>query len=235
MLPPGRDVSQEVTLIVFTDGRGEYLARTMQSMTEHIAYQFQHALMVDDSGNAQYAAWLDQMFPTFRHIHHAQRVGFAASIRSAWQNVPRCGYLFTLEDDFTFNEDVDIVQLRMILESEPTLAQVVLKRQAWNEAEKEAGGIVELHPDWYTEKEVAGAWISEQSVFYSTNPNLMRYELIQNLSLPDNNIAWPLVDQSEGKYGAWLRKKGYHFAFLGRKFDPPRVEHIGLHRIGGGY
>src|SRR5260221_293252 len=140
-----------IGLCVFTDGRGEYLVRTMQSLTSRIAYQFDFALMIDDSGSAEYAQWLGRTFPSFDIIHHSQRIGFALSIRSAWLNLPKCDYYFHLEDDFTFNTPVDIELMACILDTQKRLAQLVLLRQAWNSAEKEAGGIIQLHPDWYTE------------------------------------------------------------------------------------
>lgn len=232
MRPLARDVSREVTLIVYDDMRPEYLGRTLASMTERIAYQFEHALLIDDSGNREYATWLERTFPSFRHIHHPTRIGFTQAIRSAWGHVPKCGYVFTLECDYTFNTNVDVPLMVRILEANPQLAQLVLKRQAWNSAEKEAGGIAELHPDWYSERETCGVTISEHSAYYSTNPNLMRTELMR---LNDGTCAWPNEEQSEGKYGAWVREQGYSFAFLGKKGDAPLVEHIGVKRIGGGY
>lgn len=226
-----------VSLIVFDDGRSEYLVKTLQSMTEHIAYQFDHALLVDDSGSVEYAQWLERTFPSFRHIHHPKRIGFAQTIRSAWSHLPKCDFVFTLEGDYLFNTDIDIELMSAILDSEPKLAQLVLKRQAWNSAEKEAGGIVELHPTWYEERWSCGTIISEHTAFYSTNPNLMRYSLtrISGSSAHSGEVTWPNEEQSEGKFGARLRDAGYTFAFLGKKFAPPLVEHIGIQRAGSGY
>ncbi len=226
----------KIALCVFTDGRGEYLVRTMQSLTERIAYQFDYALMVDDSGNTEYAQWLDRMFPTFRHLHHAQRIGFAGAIRDAWFHTPKCDYQFSLEDDFTFNENIDIPKLACILDATPKLSQIVYLRQPWNSAEKEVGGIIQLHPDWYTEREVCGVTISEHTANYSTNPNLMRHSLTYfHDTFKAGKPSWPMEEQSEGKYGAWVRAQGYHFAFYGCKSDGPRVTHIGEKRVGNGY
>lgn len=226
-----------VTLLVMDDGRPEYLVKTMESMTAHIAYQFDHALLVNDSGNTDYAAWLERTFPSFRHIHHSQRIGFAQAIRSAWSHLPKSDYLFTLEADYVFNSDIDIPLMACILESNERLSQLVLKRQAWNSNEIAAGGIIEQHSDWYTEYEVCGATISEHTLNYSTNPNLMRYSLthISGSSSHSGEVTWPNESESEGKYGAWLREQGYSFAFLGKKTDAPLVEHIGVKRAGNGY
>ena len=138
-----------------------------------------------------------------------------------------CDYCFHVESDFTFNDRIPVGWMQKILEARPYLAQVALKRQPWNDAEKAAGGIIEQAPENYEEHEsVAGKW-TEHDVCFTTNPSLYSRSIVEK--------GWPDGPESEGVFSHQLRQGGYRFAYLGGKFDPPRVTHIGTHRTGNGY
>lgn len=216
-----------IACLIVTDGRRECILRTVEALTHHLIGQVDYTLLIDDSGDAQYASWLDLVFPLFQQVHHNMRRGFAGAVISAWSNLPECDYVLTCEDDMVLTQDIHLSELVTILEANPQLAQVVLKRQAWNESEIAAGGIVELHPDDYTDMETNGIAWALHRLFYSTNVNLMPYRITR--------LGWPNVEHSEGHFGAKLKENGYSFAYLGHKFDAPKVEHIGLQRIGAFY
>lgn len=217
-------MSPTITLLVITDGRSECICDTLDSLVKNVPHQFAHSLMINDSGNPYYATWLNVRYPTFTKVHHEHRRGFAGAVRSAWESLPACDFVFTLEDDFTFNRPVDVLAMADLLSAHPDLAQVVLKRQAWNSDEVSAGGVVELHPEWFTEREYNGQPYLEHRAFYSTNPNLMPFAITQ--------LGWPNVEHSEGVFSAQLKEKGYSFAYWGARSDPPFVHHIGAQRIG---
>ena len=217
-------VSLSVTLCLITDGRANCICETLDSLVAHIPFQFQHAVLVNDSGNKHYATWLNVRYPTFTKVHHETRRGFAGAVRSAWENIPKCDYVMTLEDDFTFNRDIDVVALCELLADNPHLAQVVLRRQAWNTDELAAGGVVELHPEWYIDKEHKGHPYLEHRMFYSTNVNVMPYAITLR--------QWPNVEHSEGVFSHALIADGYSFAYWGARTDAPWIHHIGTQRIG---
>lgn len=217
-------MNPSITLLVMTDGRSECICDTLDSLVKNISYPFTYSLMINDSGNPHYATWLNVRYPTFTKVHHELRRGFAGAVRSAWESLPICDFVFTLEDDFTFNRPVDLLAMVDLLKTFPHLAQVVLKRQAWNSDEISAGGVVELHPDWFTEKQCNGTTYLEHRAFYSTNPNLMPFAITQ--------YGWPNVEHSEGVFSAQLKDLGYSFAYWGARSDPPAVNHIGAQRIG---
>lgn len=215
-----------IALLVFTNGRGDCLARTLASFCERVEGEFSHRLMIDDSVNLDYARALDATYgDKFQIIHHAERKGFAGAIQSGWNNLPECEYIFSLEDDFTLETNLRLADMVKVLEHDERLCQVVLKRQVWNEQERRAGGIVEIAPDDYTEKDVDGIYYLEHARFFSTNPNLMPYAITRH--------GWLQVPESEGHMSFRLRDMGYKFAMLGKKFDPPRVMHIGEGRAVG--
>lgn len=156
-------------------------------------------------------------------------LGFAGAIQAGWDAVLESGadYVFHLEADFTFNVHVPLEQMIEILDREPGLAQVALKRQPWNASERIAGGIVEQHPDSYVERQRRwGRW-TEHDRFFTTNPSVYRASLCER--------GWPQRAESEGHFTKQLRDDGFTFAFWGGKFSPPTVTHIGRHRAGKGY
>lgn len=194
-----------VCLLLISDGRDEYLQRTLLSAAEHLP-AFDQLVHVEDRGH---------------------ELGFAGAIQHGWEQV-KADWVFHLEADFTFTERVDLNRMKTILVARPYLAQLVLKRQPWNPDETAAGGIIEQHPDDYTEVNAyAGTW-TEHRRFWSTNPSLYSTRFCR--------LGWPQVPQSEGIFTHRLLKDPHlRFAFWGGKTDPPRVTHIGDVRAGTGY
>jgi hypothetical protein len=194
-----------IARLLISDGRDEYLMQTLESATK--------------------------MLPEFdQHIHIDDRehqLGFGGAIRAGWEQV-ETDYVFHLEQDFTFNVPVDLDGMVALLERQPHLAQVALKRQPWNREERRAGGIVELHPHDFTERTDGQATWTEHRRFFTTNPSVYPSELL--------TFGWPDGDQSEGMFThRLLRDPQLRFAFWGGKFDPPTVHHIGDVRSGNGY
>lgn len=142
----------------------------------------------------------------------------------------KADYIFHLEDDFTFNQFIDVSTLAGILGRNPHLAQIALRRQPWNEQERAAGGVVEQYPDAYKdcEDEFGNKWL-EHRLFFTSNPSLYRRQLIVE-------HEWPDVQHSEGIFTHTLLKDpDVRFAFYGARSTPPLVEHIGVTRVGSGY
>lgn len=132
-------------LVVITAGRKTYLERTLISFHEHCDHKFSHRLIVDDSGSHAFADWLERTFPSWTIIHHQQNDGLRASIDSAWQwcHTNAVDWVFHLEEDFTFEEDVDIPRMKSLVEAHD-LHQLVLYRQPWAPREMSAGGYLHL-------------------------------------------------------------------------------------------
>lgn len=190
-----------VCLLLIDDGREDYRDRCLASAAEHLP-PLDVLVEVNDP---------------------AHELGFAGAIQAGWDGVLDAGvdYVFHLESDFTFNGPVALDAMLDSL-NEP-LAQIALKRQAWNPEERAAGGICELHPDDFTD--VGPLTIHRR--FFTTNPSLYRIEICRR--------GWPQVEHSEGVFTHQLLADGYLFALWGGRFDPPAVEHIGAHRKGRGY
>lgn len=241
------DRPDEVTLLVFTDGR-DHLGDTLASAREHLKGDIWQTVIVDDSGNAATHRQLvtDYEQPGTVVMSWRARKGFGGSIAAAWQilaDLPSYPpWVFHLEDDFLFNQDVDLHELTALMRYQPDLAQIALRRQAWNDVEKAAGGVIQLQPDAYTQRHaqvpfevdvspfrwvVDVDWI-EHRLYFTTNPCLYPRALCAR--------GWPTLPQSEGVFThRLLEDPALRFALWGKIEDDPWVEHIGHERVGTGY
>jgi hypothetical protein len=196
------------TLLLVISDRPRLLERTLLSAAQHLP-AFHHLVHVDDQEH---------------------QLGFAGAIQHGWQQVlaTDADYVVHVEADFLFRERVDVAGMVQVLEEQPYLAQIVLKRQPWNPDELRAGGIIEQNPSDFAQRSNGIHVWTEHRRFFSTNPCVYRASLCER--------GWPQVPQSEGIFTHQLLEDPYlHFAFWGAKLDPPRVEHIGHERAGHGY
>jgi hypothetical protein len=123
------------------------------------------------------------------------------------------------------------------MDANPHLVQMALRRQPWNAAERAAGGVVEQHPEAYTERrdKAGNVWL-EHRLFWTTNPHLFRRSLCR--------MGWPNVPRSEGEWSHYLLRQGtwdgvagddVAFGYWGARDSGPWIEHVGHRRVGTGY
>lgn len=187
-----------------------------------------------DSYHEQSWASAVEMLPRVAHVvtvdDREHKLGFAGAVAEGWRQVRQTDatHVFHLELDFTFNQPVPLGAMIELLDAEPHLVQVALKRQPVNADEKRAGGIVELHPDDFHQRTANGVIWTEHRRFFTTNPCVYSVNLCRH--------GWPQVPQSEGVFThRLLEDSDARFAFWGGKFDAPLVHHIGDDRAGTGY
>lgn len=225
--------SDDMTLVVLTDGRRECIERSIPAAFENlkgIDFDWPNVWICDDSGDLEYGAWLRWRFPEAHVLSASKRSGYAGACQRARATAIAAGqpWVFWLEDDFEVTEPIDLRSMADILATNPSYSQVMLRRQPWFPAEIEAGGFVEQNPDAYTEH--VGSWGTswlEHQLGHWTNPHLTtRSFLIEN--------PWPSGAGSERAFGRQVKAKGYRSAILGRRTDPPKVLHMGERR-GTGY
>ncbi|MCK9921602.1 hypothetical protein MXD61_06815 [Frankia sp. AgPm24] len=233
----------DITVLVMTDGRDDLLDRTLQSAQWSLGGPITRWMIHDDTGDAQHREALKARYPQAGVISASnRRAGFGGSLRWAWIVITLLAkadeecFVFHLEDDFVFRHPVDLRAMADVLTAHPHLAQLALRRQPWNPAERAAGGIVEQHPDDYTEvRDGEHAWL-EHRQFFTTNPCLYRRELC--------TAGWPTGPESEGRFGLGLLDTGLpwgvpgdevRFGFWGGRDSGEQVEHIGTARVGTGY
>lgn len=234
-----------ILLLVMTDGRGDYLRETIAAFDDNVTGPITHRVIHDDSGDLYYTQWLTEAFPSFTIVTAGkvgQRSGFDGAYRSAWAHIATMGdyrWVFTLEDDFTFQRPVDLADVIAVLEENPHLSQMAFRRQAWlDEEEQAAGGFAEKHAERCQERsdEQGREWV-EHRLVHTTNPNLARRNLMK--------LGWPKGERSEDRFWRRLCDLGLPWGVLG---DDVRagfwgsmgsghewVHHIGHIRTGHGY
>lgn len=220
-----------IALLVFTDGRDDLLRQTLTSFSIHTEQHdmITHRILVDDSGLP--SDRLEDIKNRFDlYVQPETKAGFCGVIQKAWSLVPpNVDFIFHLEDDFLFNRSVDLLELVETLQDNPYLAQIVLKRQAWSTEEKKAGGVVEMWPSQYTQKNYKDRYWLEHRLFWSTNPSLYWADFCRE--------GWPDGPRCEEAFTNKLitRNPTLKFAFWGEKKDAPWVEHVGWVRAGENY
>lgn len=228
-----------VALLVVTDGRDDYLARTLGSANEHLHGPVSERWMFDDTGDSAYRARLVERYPMFNHIHAGRRQGFGGAIRAAWQHLAAhsaADWVFHLEQDFLFRRPVVLADLVEVVAERPYLVQMALRRQSWNAEEHAAGGVVQRYPEAFRQRcdDRGHCWL-EHRLFFTTNPCLYRRSLCRR--------GWPDGQHSEGRFSLGLLEQGVddvppgevRCGYWGALDSGEWVEHIGQERVGSGY
>lgn len=217
-----------ICLALLTDGRAELLEQTLESARENLKGTITDRILINDSGDEDYKAFLKNLAPEFEQVHHGERRGLAGAVQSVWETFlgTDAEFLFHLEGDWLFNEPVDVDELALLLTRKPYLAEVVLQRQALSPDEQAAGGVA-AHQHWTQCADVLATWVEEEDIF-SLNPCLIPRHIVE--------IGWPsgpLGIGNESGFTSACIGRGYRFAFWGHKHDVPLVTHIGAYRSAG--
>jgi hypothetical protein len=222
-----------IPVVVLTNARRACIARTLPSAAKHLT-GLGDTVIVDDSGDPAYRAWLAEQFPDAHVTAVApQPAGYWQAMRAVWSIARASGAdaVFFLEDDFTFHADVDLSCLARVLDEQPHLTQIALRRQAWFANEVEHGGLIEAleaQGQTFTERtDGTHRWIEHRACF-TGNPSL----------IPAATFTWdwPSGAWSESQFGrALFTDPAARSAYWGRRGDGPLVEHIGHERVGRDY
>lgn len=220
-----------ITMMVMTDGRAHYLLRSAASW-HHLRNTFTGARVIhDDSGDDTYRDWLRCEFPGWEIIGDGPRLGFAGAMRRAraWlAQEDRTPYVWWQEDDFELTRPIDVDAMVSVLGAYPGIAQMALRRQPWNAAEKAAGGIIERWPYDFDPVTTRGHdWLRHRR-WFTTNPALLPRSVI-------TTEEWPDGPDSEGRFGSGLFERGWACGFWGDYESGEWCLHIGHDREGCGY
>lgn len=216
-----------IAVVCLTAGRDDYLAQTIASFEERVRGPITCRVMFDDSGDSTAMTRLGKQFPDFAVIGDVERRGQAAKIRSIFNFLQGRTekYVFWLEEDFTFDRDVDLLDLVELLEEHPEYSQAQLLRQSWYPVEVEAGGIIERNPERFTLRDFGGdrPCAIEHREYWTWNPCLFRREEIIDRT-------YPLRGDHEQRFGLQLLREDIdrRFAIVGD--GAPWVTHIGAEK-----
>lgn len=215
---------------MFTDGRREYLQRTLASFDQMVTGDIGERWIFDDSADPAHQRWLHRAYgERFEIVSWKTRRGFGGTIHGAWEHLAErteASHIAHLEEDFTFDVEVDLGRLVALLEAMPHLTQVALLRAAHFPVEIAAGGIIEQHPNAYQRRSYGGFTWMQHRRYFTTNPCVYRRELL--------DLGWPDVEASEQVFTRTaFRSMRARSAFWGD--GTPWVSHIGAVRTGTGY
>lgn len=229
-----------VPIIVLTNGRPDCISKTISSAIGHLS-GVQGMVIVDDSGDPVYGQWLEDEFIggpwDGKILHLPEPHGYWRAMQHVWGLARHWAAtydttsFFFLEDDFTFNEDVDVEALAGVLDSHPHLTQMALLRQPWFGNEIRHEGLIEALEaggQEFTERtDGTHTWIEHRATF-TGNPCVIPRRTFER--------DWPEGNWSESRFGRELFKDPEaRGAYWGSRADAPRVEHIGHQRVGTAY
>ena len=208
-------------LMVTTCGRRLYLERALESLHENLSEGFDHRIMVDDSGDPAYGAWLRATFHGWTILHHGMRAGLAAAVETAWDAIRRTDarWIFHTEDDFTYTQRIPLKAMREALSLDSSLAQVTLYRQPWSPQEQILGGYLR-DGRWRDVERIHGFELHTDGGLFSFNPTMYRRRIV------DDCIGGLEADVTR-------QLPGWRFGVLTGPGESPLCWHIGAERSAG--
>lgn len=215
---------EQIAVVVLTNAKRDTLAVTIASAEEKLRGPVSRCLIVVD-GSEETAAKVKAAHPTW-DVEEVRGGNYVRATAAAVDRAIGCGqpWVFFLEDDFTFNQTVDLANLRAVMERNPELGQLALLRQPWYRHETEAGGLFAAKPDAYRQRD---GFVEHQD-HWTHNPMLVRREVLAS-------FKWPKGPGSEKRFGDAVYATGLRTGVLGTLDDPPLVTHNGYEQAGHGY
>ena len=222
-----------IPIVVLTNGRRDCITQSIPSIHKYLS-GFGDMVIVDDSGDKDYRAWLAAEFPdALITAVAAEPAGYWRAMRTVWGIARGSGAdaVWLAEDDFVLLDEVDMTCLDRLLDEQSHLTQIALLRGPWWPNEHEHGGLIpalEQQGQTFTEHTDGRHWWIEHRACFTGNPTL----------IPARTFAhdWPEGAWSESRFGRLLfADPNARGAYWGRRSDPPRVEHIGHQRVGTDY
>lgn len=191
------------TLVVMSHGRWPYLQRSLASVGlgqfDRVVGAFDGCSPPNEIGRVFDATWESTV-----------RGGLTANMARALSLLDDDDeWVFWLEEDFVI-EDAPLEDMAAVLKVN-RVANMVLARQPWNEAEMAAGSVLATIPGL----RVCDVWCEHWAGFW-LNPFVAHASLLRSLT--------PGVEQD---LTAQCLDRGYSFGYWGGPSDRPRCWHIG--------
>ena len=227
----------KICQVIFSTNRVEYLKRTLQHL-KNLNWDgcTVDKIFIDDYPQGRDDLFLSELVKAhgFTEIYlHKENKGLSSTWTEFWDIVRQRNYdyVWHQEDDVLILYPIKIMDLITLLQKDPELSQVVLKRQKWYSNEEETRA---LDTDWtylnyrYEKHSVI---FSPMASLYSTERVHFPYSDWYKQTYPQEN--WSQINYNEGMVGKALREglglvSGHLKAFQGQNL----VEHIGDFFVG---
>jgi hypothetical protein len=165
----------------------------------------------------------------FYVVGPTRHVGYTEAKRLLWSYLGNRGkgdWVFSVEDDFVYDRDVDLAPMIETLRSNTSLRQLALLRNAAFPREVEAGGVLESLPTPTTLRNDRAYPFVEHRDHWTDNPSLFARSLTRT--------AWPSGPSSERRYSdVLLRDPRAAFGYWGS--GETWITHIGETRAAATY
>ncbi len=213
----------KVALLVIGDGRGEYLEHTVPAVLKNVLHPITARLMIDDSGDDDYARTLDDSYPEFRIVHGGRR-GLAGAVQAGFDlcldHDP--DYVLWIEEDMLITRMLPVTQAVMVLEAHPELAQMCFKREPFDPAEGTDQLAAQCKLAAFFGEKASYTW---HDSLFSLNPCLIPRRVLE--------LGWPSGPLGVGNEAGMtpiLLDQGYVFGSWGHVGDEPYARHLGVRR-----
>jgi GT2 family glycosyltransferase len=211
-------------IIILTDGRNEYLSKTLESLDENVIFPSDadiFKIMVDDwpdGRDEKSIRKIAKKHKVNKLILNNENIGIDNSVQLAWSLIPDdIDYVWHQENDFVYLEKVDVSKLITILFN-PMIVQCALVRQPWYDDEKQSGSLMNTRPQRFRQANISGIDVVVHRDHFTHNPSLYKRKWIEQLK---NYNEYFFKDHL-------LRKNpGLYFSYYGKKEDHHRILHIG--------
>jgi hypothetical protein len=223
LLAEPRTPDQVAVSVLSCPGR-DTLEQTIASLDEHLDGPVGRKIICVDAEDVPF-----EPFPGWEAIPMGESRGYANATRRCQQVEIESGqpWILHVEDDVLLNGPFDLREMQRVMEENPDLAQLSLKRQPWHEEEVEAGDML----GWRSPEsfDVRRGVVAHRSFWAATISLTRRRFLAEH--------QWPLEGDSERRFGNRLFRQNprLYAGILGGLEDRPRITHIGRERAGHGY
>lgn len=210
--------ADQVVIGVLTTGDRSTLADTIDSLDAQVSGPIGRKLILVDGTNLP-------EFDGWETMRLGRGLGYAKAVRAAQQMLLGSGqpWVFWSEDDFTFNQPVDLTQMQAAMNADRHMVQMSLMRQAWYDHEVDAGGVVEADTEAFT----SHVTHLTHRAYWTANPHLTHRMVLAE-------HQWPTRRDSERVFARQVFADPHSTAGVWGD-GTPWVTHIGAERAGHGY
>jgi hypothetical protein len=235
-------------VFIFHDGRDEYLRATLASFHKNVIFDYKpYKIIIDDTPDRTIdnVNCVNEMMETYGinlALQHHRNIGILASVKEAWERalLNNFDFIFHQENDFTYNEQVDIKTLKKILSTDMNIVQIALRRQPVSRTELARGSVADR--EYQREITVDGFKLLKTRKLFTFNPSLYHTSIAEAALLdlrlsrhrqPTERLlrgcGQPLSEREIMQHLLYLQPRCYS-TFFGSFDSKPVIHHIGEKR-----
>ena len=123
-----------VPVVILSHRKQEFLETCLASLKEH-AIGLGRTVVMDDSGDADHHAWLDDHGIDYSVVDIKKNAGYLTAMNRVWDVARRqaadagSDYVMLWEEDFVLTERLLVDEMAILMDQDPLLAQLNLQRQ----------------------------------------------------------------------------------------------------------